>query len=679
MKRAIPWIAILVAIAAGELALGLRWWAARELPVDYDEPVYGQAAATYASAIRHADFDRLLNYLFNYEHPALYKLVYGIVLAASPPSPNWLYITPTTGPPPAAYFPQFYISRLVSVIFGTASVVVIALISPLAGLFLAGHTYAVKYTSQVYLEALPLLLSALSVLAYSRSRQGRTGWWVLSAVLLGFSVASKYLYAIAGIGILVDWLWYEVSVLTKAEKPRPWTRLWRVLAWGFLAGLAFFASDPVLWPAPVERLAGSLAFSVLYQQGEWVSTVGYPLWQPLVWLTQSAYSHPDIVFIDYRGFDAGITALALIGVVRQWRKSRVIVLWWVLGMAFLLMWGTKWPQYILTILVPLSLCAAAGVELLWDWGTAIWQCHGSGAVWRDILTGVRLRGQDQPGADEGFTLPPLARNTILAVEVLIAVILIGEVASFFASISSAQSIPGPLPAASPAARLLAEKGVASNAEWTPVSQMFDDVEMVLVPAGCFEMGGAGTPDPGYRQCLEAPFWLDRFEVTNARYDGAGITGPPAQPRSRVTWYEAGSHCAERGMRLPTELEWEYAARGPDGLLFPWGADFQAERVVYGLNSFGEAASVGSRPGGVSWVGALDMSGNIWEWVSSAYLPYPYDPEDGREGPDAAERVLRGGSFNYRFRHYLQTNARFKDAPGYTTIYYGFRCAQDYSP
>ncbi|HEC21824.1 MAG TPA: TIR domain-containing protein, partial [Chloroflexi bacterium] len=183
---------------------------------------------------------------------------------------------------------------------------------------------------------------------------------------------------------------------------------------------------------------------------------------------------------------------------------------------------------------------------------------------------------------------------------------------------------------------LARAGVSSNDGWTPFIQEFEGVPMALVPAGCFQMGSANeesNEQPVHEVCFEEPFWIDVYEVTNARYGSAGCeeySSEDDQPRNCVNWFEAVAHCESRGARLPTEAEWEYAARGPDGLLYPWGDEFVALNAVYGDDSGGRPAVVGSRPGGVSWVGALDMSGNLWEWVSSIYAFYPYDPDDGRE-------------------------------------------------
>jgi hypothetical protein len=220
--------------------------------------------------------------------------------------------------------------------------------------------------------------------------------------------------------------------------------------------------------------------------------------------------------------------------------------------------------------------------------------------------------------------------------------------------------------------------VTSNAEWTPVIQEFDGVEMALVPAGCFMMGEDGK---GGEQCFEAPFWIDVTEVTNAQYGSSGRWSGDNLPRERVDWFDAVAHCEARGARLPTEAEWEYAARGPDGLVYPWGNEFVPDNVVYAGNSGGRTADVGSRPGGASWVGALDMSGNVWEWVSSVYEPYPYDPTDGREvdasSDSSSARGLRGGSWLDGFSNLLRGASRDRGNPSVVVGLDGFRCARSY--
>lgn len=222
--------------------------------------------------------------------------------------------------------------------------------------------------------------------------------------------------------------------------------------------------------------------------------------------------------------------------------------------------------------------------------------------------------------------------------------------------------------------------VTKNADWTPVVQSFDGVDMVQVPAGCFVMGndeGRRDERPAHEVCFSAPYWIDRTEVTNKQYGDSGAFQGDNRPRENLLWSEARDYCAKRGGRLPTEAEWEYAARGPDGLLYPWGNELIKDNLVFDENSNNETADVGSKPAGASWVGALDMSGNVWEYVSSAYARYPYDGSDGREDlTDAtSDRAYRGGIHNY-IDFGAGTTARFKAPPDNRDWFVGFRCVKD---
>ena len=132
--------------------------------------------------------------------------------------------------------------------------------------------------------------------------------------------------------------------------------------------------------------------------------------------------------------------------------------------------------------------------------------------------------------------------------------------------------------------------------------------MVLVPVGCFMMGssdGKADEAPVHEVCFDAPFWIDVYEVTNAQFGTSGQFDGDDRPREMMNWQRALAYCQSRGARLPTEAEWEYAARGPDSLIYPWGNAFIADNVVYFLNSENRTWDVGSRPQGVSWVGAYD--------------------------------------------------------------------------
>jgi len=235
--------------------------------------------------------------------------------------------------------------------------------------------------------------------------------------------------------------------------------------------------------------------------------------------------------------------------------------------------------------------------------------------------------------------------------------------------------------------------VGSNRDWQPRIQSFDGVEMVLVPPGCFIMGTANPPasttnafeneKPSTRVCFDEPFWLDRTDVTQAQFKKFG--GVAAQtptfvgdnrPVDSINWFEARDYCAKRGARLPTEAEWEYAARGPDDLVYPWGDNWDPSRAIWGIN---QTVDVGTLPAGASWVGALDLSGNIFNWTSTLYRPYPYNADDGRESDtdQISARVVRGGNWAYGTADTLRSATRAVASPDIKIglNFDGVRCAR----
>jgi len=226
---------------------------------------------------------------------------------------------------------------------------------------------------------------------------------------------------------------------------------------------------------------------------------------------------------------------------------------------------------------------------------------------------------------------------------------------------------------------------AHNADWMPVIQEFDGVAMVLVPAGCFEMGSTQSDDehPVHQVCFEEPFWIDRFEVTNEQFpafNGQAATvsrwAGNERPREQITWTEAAAFCESRGARLPTEAEWEYAARGPEGLVYPWGDAWDPDRVVWDGNSNNHTADVGSKPTGVSWVGALDLSGNVYEWVADWYGPYPEGSQVNPQGPESGEyRVMRGGAWLNNGADVFRAASRYRYKPQHWDNDWGFRCVR----
>jgi serine/threonine-protein kinase len=264
----------------------------------------------------------------------------------------------------------------------------------------------------------------------------------------------------------------------------------------------------------------------------------------------------------------------------------------------------------------------------------------------------------------------------------------------------------------------------------------DGMIMLYVPAGQFEMGSEDSEvDAALQMCLtyyqagckrswfevEQPvhtvqldaYWIDQTEVTNAQYSicvGAGSCVPPASSNSdtrsayyndpafatypviHVDWWQARTYCQWAGGRLPTEAEWEYAARGPGRRIYPWGDEYDGTRLnscdvtcrydwaddTYDDN-FRDTAPVGSYPNGGSWVGTQDQAGNVWEWVADSFGAYSPFMQLNPAGPSSgAMRVVRGDAADGS-RSVSRSAARHGMSPSSTYEYRGFRCAVSVTP
>jgi formylglycine-generating enzyme required for sulfatase activity len=226
----------------------------------------------------------------------------------------------------------------------------------------------------------------------------------------------------------------------------------------------------------------------------------------------------------------------------------------------------------------------------------------------------------------------------------------------------------------------------------------DNMVMVFVPEGPFDMGsneGWDSEKPVHAVNLPA-YWIDQTEVTNSQYTlcvNASSCDPPGSEKSfsrseyysnpefanypviNVSWYDANAYCEWAGRRLPSEAEWEKAARDGEGYSYPWGEDIGCDKANF-IDCVGDTTAVGSLPLGASPYGLLDMSGNVWEWVADWYYALYYDesPLDYPKGPDSgAYRVVRGGSWN-DYEWYLRTSSRYSYFPDNKRVSVGFRCA-----
>ena len=358
LNRIKPFLQILAILLVIAIAWSLRWHAVNQLPVDYDEDDYMRAAQQYAALIRSNNWMGFLDTNYRPEHPPLEKIAFGLSILSAPPEP----LTPdrATSAPPDTSLPRnlLHPARTLSAIFGTLEVALLAMVNPLAAFLLGIHAFTIKYTSEVMLESLPALTSLVSVVAYSRWKKKGSGkfngWLLASGIFLGLTAASKYLYCVAGIAILADWAW-------EAFRSRQFRKsILLMVTWGLCAVLVFFIFDPYLWYNPVGKLQESILYHTGYSSSaSEVQNAGYPLWQPLVWLNMSPYDwHPQAF---YFAIDPWITLLAAFGLAGTWKNQRIYVVWFVVGLFFLLLWPTKWPQYIIIFTAPLSLFAAEGL------------------------------------------------------------------------------------------------------------------------------------------------------------------------------------------------------------------------------------------------------------------------------------------------------------------------------
>lgn len=389
------------------LAAAVRVWSAWQLPLDVDEPTYMKSGEDYARLIQAGDWQGFLQYDTNLEHPALVKLLY---------STPFLIFQPQFGSTT-----EFFFNRGISVLFGVLAVFILSLLSPLAGFFLALDSMVIKYTSEVYLEALPLFAMLLAVWAFKQVAEGKASrkWLWLAAVALGAAVAGKYLYGVA------------IIPLISLAIERRYFHWKETLGFALVAGLSFLVFNPAIWIDPVGRLTESLRFHLAYTQSYAVLRADYPWYQPFIWITNSVPWHPQVFF--YPTADLVVAILAVPGILVTFRRDKWMTIWAVLTLGILLVWGTKWPQYTLILIPALCLLAAEGLHFLirvfrnlesyWNWAEAVLFHPGksfwvalivfitillAGKIYYEVDMAIARRGWTSVGMDYS----PLPSNTI---------------------------------------------------------------------------------------------------------------------------------------------------------------------------------------------------------------------------------------------------------------------------
>jgi formylglycine-generating enzyme required for sulfatase activity len=344
--------------------------------------------------------------------------------------------------------------------------------------------------------------------------------------------------------------------------------------------------------------------------------------------------------------------------------------------------------------------AAAGK----DWAQVLevgGQIQVSDPDYRDVSDWMtQARGQLQRPRPNPILPTPLrqAPRWVWGVGLAGLVVLLGLLCLGLGSLGT--GLIGPTPTPTRVARL--PTATASSSSPTlpadkPTTRPADGMPMVYVPAGTFLMGSAESDPnadedekPQHEVTLDA-FWIDRYEVNNTQYTRCVEAGDCQKsdyaddpvyngadyPVVGVSWQNAVDYCQWIGGRLPTEAEWEYAARGPDdGRIYPWGDDPPTcERAQFWGCSEESTLAVGSLPEGASWCGVHDLAGNVWEWVNDWYDSdyYASSPPQNPRGPETgSDRVLRGGSWSNieehvraAYRYYRHPDVRYND--------FGFRC------
>ena len=287
----------------------------------------------------------------------------------------------------------------------------------------------------------------------------------------------------------------------------------------------------------------------------------------------------------------------------------------------------------------------------------------------------------------------------------------------FCTFSGCESIDpslSPTPSSTPSSTIHHSDGMENDPSLSPTPSSTpgdmirhsDGMEMVFVPGGTFILAERGISGRGAHSVTLYNYWIDKTEITNHQYSlcvEAGVCRAPTtctwgdptydldshqnHPVICVTRKMASTYCSWAGGRLPTDAEWDFAARGPERSLFPWGDEFDPAKLNFcdascshigdQYNDYNDeypkTSPAGNYPNGASWCGAMDMAGNVWEWISDWYELYTGEDQINPTGPHSgSEGLIRGGSW-YDNPEFNQSDHRHPYDPRDYNHLIGFRC------
>jgi len=334
---------------------------------------------------------------------------------------------------------------------------------------------------------------------------------------------------------------------------------------------------------------------------------------------------------------------------------------------------------------------------------------------RDVpLAGAALK-RSAGGAQVNVRVPlEVGDNSV----VLMATSTAGKPAQAVVTVERTAPPVAPQPTPRPVAQATPAPVVYNPPPPPPQSnEMVNDADgsvLLRIPGGAFTMGssdGEADEKPPQRVTVQS-FWMGKYEVTNEQFarfaatgyvteaekggggfvydgttwkqdesanwrhpSGGGSSADPRLPVVQVSWNDAAAYCRWAGLRLPSEPEWEYAARGTEGRKYPWGNDWDASRCCNSVGSKrGRPLPVGSYPAGASPFGCLDMAGNVWEWTADWYDRYLGNTSD-ESSFGQKYRVLRGGSWYFNNPDFFRGADRFGDDPTFKGNFIGLRVSR----